>query len=159
MRVTLINQGGTTATLQCIVSGTSIRAHLDRVRFIKKPLTYGLMKDWERTLRMEIGYFQSGFTYHPDQCPGPLSSRVGRIVGENALYQAPTLGRHLLDNDLDQPVITDQTLDDSPVSQSLVPIITTPEPLAVFPKSALATRQHKGVVVKRYVTIREPEEE
>ena len=61
MRVILVSGEGTTATLQCIISGVATRAHLDRVRFVRKPQTAAMLKDWERIMRADIGHFHEGF--------------------------------------------------------------------------------------------------
>ena len=156
MRVVLLNPTSTTATLQCIISGTSIRAHLVRVRFIKKPLTYGLMKDWERVLRQEIGYFEEGLVYRPtEQDSASLSSRIGKTMALDALFEVGERKRHMLDCD-DNPE-REPTPRGSEVAHSsnYVLIIVPPATMTTYPRSALSARSHQGVVVHKQATIQE----
>ena len=58
MRVHFTSPKGNTATLVDIVTGAVQQAHLDRVRFLKKPLTKGLRKEWIHVIREEEKHFR-----------------------------------------------------------------------------------------------------
>ena len=83
MRVIHVPSKGTTATLQCIATGTTTTAHLERVRFVLKPATYGLMKDWERIMRQEIGYFHPQFLEKESDPLNNIADDVGKIERPN----------------------------------------------------------------------------
>ena len=73
MRVTRVDSDGNKATLRCIVTGYSTRAHLLRVRFIQRPLTEGLFRDWAEVVTQEGSLLRTFFNIDRTE-GGPTSS-------------------------------------------------------------------------------------
>ena len=58
MRVIRVNQKRTTATLECVISKHTQEAHLERVRFLRKPLSAALLEDWVNVVKRDMKPFQ-----------------------------------------------------------------------------------------------------
>ena len=92
MRVIQTNPFKTIATLRCLVTGYTISAHVDRVQFIKKPITLALLNDWGHVISNEGSIYSQLLSTDKSQrrpelmgLPGVVSR--GQIVGINSQTQ------------------------------------------------------------------------
>ena len=83
MRVTRVNHKRTSATIECVVTGVATQVYIDRVRFLNKPNTEGMIKHWEQILREDLRHFQPLKELKQQQKASSDIACVRKTVGQN----------------------------------------------------------------------------